>query len=239
MDQKYKVLGLKAIKQVDEILTSNNIWFCLSYGSALGAYREHGFIEWDGDIDILVKRPDQKMVTKLLKENLSDEFKLVSHLEDTVGGVDEIDIAGISSEDMHVDIYPLIAGPDDFKKCYTFMKYCRMAHRILGCKKNELNRLTRKWKIPFVIMIKMAEKLIPDFIIRGYMERLEDKYNFENAKYYFPFANDGKTGEIMESDLVFRTKRIAFEDVSLPVPNEIEEYLRRLYGDEFMTPVRY
>lgn len=234
-----QMMGLEAIKEIDRIFLDNDIWYCLSYGSALGAYREHGFIEWDRDIDILVKRPDQKKITQLLKTNLPHPYKLISHLEDNVSGFDGVDIAGISSRDMHIDIYPLIGGPDDLEKNYHYMKYCRRVHRIFGCKYLEFKMLLKKWKIPFVILIRLFETLIPDVVMRRYIDKLEDKYCFENSNYFFPFANDGKRGEIMEAELLFKTKRIRFEDTMLPVPENTEEYLRRIYGDNYMTPLQY
>lgn len=230
---------LEAIKEIDKIFLDNDIWYCLSYGSALGAYREHGFIEWDQDIDILIKRPDQKKIAQLLKDNLSSKYKLISHLENSVSGFDEVDIVGVTSDDMHIDIYPLIGGSDDPEKNYSYMKYCRWVHRILGCKYLEVERLSKKWKIPFVKLIRLFETLIPDAVMRRYIDKLEDKYCFENSNYFFPFANDGKRGEIMEAELLFKTKRIRFEDTMLPVPENIEEYLRRIYGDDYMTPLQY
>ena len=230
---------LEALKEIDKVFTENNIWYSLSYGSALGAYREHGFIEWDGDIDILVKRPDQEKATTLLKSGLTDQFRLISHTEDSLNGFDEIDIIGVSADDMHIDIYGVIAGPDDIKMAYRFLKQCRLSHRIIECKTLEFDRLTKKWKIIPVLIIRAVEKLIPNDVLRKHMEKTFDRYDFENAKYYFPYSNDGKIGEIMEPELLFNTRRITFEDTELPVPSDTEEYLRRIYGDNFMTPIKY
>ncbi len=230
---------LKAMKEIDSILIKNNIWYCLSYGSALGAFREGGFIEWDGDIDLLIKIPDQKKVGHLIKEGLSDEFKVISYENDSISGYDEVDIIGISADDMHIDIYPVVGAPDEKNKAFLFMKRCRRVHRILECKYLEFDRLKKKWKIPFVFLIRLIEYLIPDRILREYFEKLKNKYAFSEAKLFFPIGNDGHEKEIMESSLLFNTKRIPFEDTMFPVPFETERYLECLYGCDYMTPKRY
>lgn len=230
---------LAAVKAIDAILTRNNIWFSLSYGSALGAYREGGFIEWDRDFDLLIKLPDQKKVNELLMQNLPRDYRIVSYDTDTISGFDEVKIIGISAYDMHIDLYPVIGAPDDVDVAFSFMQFCRRIHRVLSCKHLEFSRLTSKAKIPFVVMIRLVEYLIPDRILRDMFEKIKRRYPFEKAKLFFPIGNDGNKAEIMEGDLLFKTKRIAFEDVFLPVPEQIRDYLERIYGSDYMTPKRY
>ena len=232
-------LCLKAMQEIDQIFSKEKIWYSLSYGSALGAYREGGFIEWDGDIDIIIKRMDQERANFALKEGLSTNFELVSYLDNSVSGFDEIDIKGVSSDDMHIDIYPLIGGPDDIEKGYRFQKYCRLVHRVLGCKYLDIGRLQKKWKIPFVYAIRGIEFLFPDKILRKYVTYLEDRYSFETAKYVFPFANDGKRGEYMEKERLINRRKIQFENTEFYVPKDIEYYLEKIYGPDYMTPIRY
>lgn len=230
---------LNALKEIDSILTNNNIWYSLSYGSALGAYREHGIIKWDRDIDIMISRADQVIVTKLIKEKLSEKYILISHIDDSVGGYDEIHLRNVDSSIMHIDIYPVIAGPNDYDEAYLYLNYCRIIHKLASCKTLDYNRLICRWKMPFVILIRIIESIIPNKLIRRYINHLMDKYSFEKAIYFFPFANDGKRGEIMTKELLFNVKRIKFEDALLPAPSNIEDYLRSLYGNDFMNPIQY
>ena len=44
--------GLKMLKAADEVFTQMGVRAFLTYGCLLGAYREHGFISYDPDIDL-------------------------------------------------------------------------------------------------------------------------------------------------------------------------------------------
>ena len=81
--------------------------------------------------------------------------------------------------------------------------------------------------------------MIPNCVLRAYIDKLATRYDFSEATYFFPFANDGKKGEYMRGELLFETTRLPFESLMLPVPARSEEYLIRLYGKDYMTPCKY
>ena len=239
MTQTQQQEAIELMELIDRTLTQNNIWYTLSYGSALGAVREKGFIKWDGDIDILIRITDQDKVREVLKQVLPSKYILLGCDEQTIAGFDEIDVEGISSDDLHIDIYPLVAGPDDAEKGYRFMRWCRFVHRVFTCKYVDYDRLQSKWKIPFVALIALIERLIPDNVFRRYYRTMFTKYDLEKAKYAFPLGNDGRKNEYMEKDLMLQTKRTAFEHLSLPVPQNSTKYLTLVYGEDYMTPKKY
>ena len=234
-----KRIGLDLLAEVDKLLVNNNIWYSLSYGSALGAYREHGFIEWDPDIDIIISIDDQARVRRVLKEGLSDAFAVVSCDCDNVSSYDIVVKKGVFEGDFHIDLYPLVGGPDNIKKGHRFQMRCRRIHSLAKCKHVNLKRIKKKWKLPFVIVIKGVLHLIPDRTIRSYIQKTARKYPFDSSKYVFPFANDGKTGEYMVKSMLVNTNRVTFENMTLPIPVEIDNYLSSIYGKNYMTPIKY
>ena len=50
--QRMRKNGLKMLKAADEVFTQMGVHAFLTYGCLLGAYREHGFISYDPDIDL-------------------------------------------------------------------------------------------------------------------------------------------------------------------------------------------
>jgi lipopolysaccharide cholinephosphotransferase len=49
---------LNMLKDVNCVCEKHNIPYFLNGGSALGAYRHHGFIPWDDDVDIAMMDND-------------------------------------------------------------------------------------------------------------------------------------------------------------------------------------
>lgn len=78
-DEKITVrdLQLEVLTIMDEIhrvCEKNDIKYALIAGSALGIVNYKGFIPWDDDIDVCIKREDYLKFIEAMKKDLSDEF---------------------------------------------------------------------------------------------------------------------------------------------------------------------
>lgn len=67
---------LKVLVTLDEICKDHNIPYALYGGTFLGAVRHKGYIPWDDDVDIILKREDFNKLDKILKDknNLPDGY---------------------------------------------------------------------------------------------------------------------------------------------------------------------
>ena len=70
----YQLVLLDMMKDIDKVLKEHNIDYILFSGTLLGAVRHGGFIPWDDDIDIAIKRTEYKKLIKALKESLPDKY---------------------------------------------------------------------------------------------------------------------------------------------------------------------
>ena len=61
---------LKEFKKLLFILEKNNIWYSVTLGTLLGAWKYKGFIPWDDDIDILIKKDGYEKLKKLYPNNI-------------------------------------------------------------------------------------------------------------------------------------------------------------------------
>ena len=72
--RNYQLVLLDMMKDIDKVLKEHNIDYILFSGTLLGAVRHNGFIPWDDDIDIAIKRSEYEKLIKALKESLPDKY---------------------------------------------------------------------------------------------------------------------------------------------------------------------
>ena len=60
MDEKHRLQGVILIiaREIDRICRDNNIKYFMDGGTQLGAVRHNGFIPWDDDFDIGMRRSE-------------------------------------------------------------------------------------------------------------------------------------------------------------------------------------
>lgn len=62
---------------LDKICREENITYYLDSGAAIGAVREHGFIPWDDDVDVAMKRTDYEKLKSVIGAHLPANLKLI------------------------------------------------------------------------------------------------------------------------------------------------------------------
>ncbi|MCR5691159.1 MAG: LicD family protein [Eubacterium sp.] len=73
---------LEVLDLVSEICKKYNLTYYADWGTLLGAIRHKGFIPWDDDIDIALKRPDYETLLKVLPKELPKGFAIGGYLSD-------------------------------------------------------------------------------------------------------------------------------------------------------------
>ncbi|MDE6129712.1 MAG: LicD family protein, partial [Lachnospiraceae bacterium] len=71
---------LEVLQKVAEICDRHGIVWYAAYGTLLGAVRHEGFVPWDDDMDIWVKRKDYNKLLKILPEELPQGYIVRSPL---------------------------------------------------------------------------------------------------------------------------------------------------------------
>ena len=74
--RKVQLTELEILKTVDKICRENNIKYSLCGGTLLGAVRHKGFIPWDDDIDIAMRRDDYNRFLSLWEQSHPDGYLL-------------------------------------------------------------------------------------------------------------------------------------------------------------------
>lgn len=221
---------LKMLEFVDKICSENNITFWLSSGTCLGAVRHGGFIPWDDDVDIemleedyikLCKimgntpKGDYILQTKLNEPTYIYPFAKLRDLESTIKENGDFD-DNYHYRGLFIDIFHLKPS-----NSYWVHKFAGPLHfRSI----NYNNILSMRYKtLVFKFLKTLAWPLL------NIIDNIKSTTRYRHALgSYFHAPRD-------LNDLV-PTKRIPFEGLMLPVPNNYNSYLSKIYGDYMKLP---
>lgn len=119
MNQAFKLNGLKVLEEFDKVMTENGYSYTLTFGSMLGAVREHGFLKHDMDIDVAMWNDDydENLPRVLAKAG----FKLVDTIlvDGGVSGREET----YKKDGVGVDIFYFCPAIDQYPYTCCFVSY--------------------------------------------------------------------------------------------------------------------
>lgn len=247
----HKVL-LSAMKDIDKICRENGLKYYLHAGTLLGALNHKGFIPWDDDVDISLKREDYNTLLHILQEQYSDMYFIHNYKTDPAykNNRTVLRILGTrvthhheDPEDKHpeiaVDIIPLDAAPD--------RKWQRIAQQKLIWIFDAAVQIKQGGIIPQSIPTKILSILshIERVRLGEIIDRLCMRYNHKNTVYMGLLSYTGKnpyTGKSgYENDLIPRSSyenpiMVPFEDTEFMTIGDPIRDLEHRYGPHWSEP---
>lgn len=84
MDEKHRLQGVILIiaREIDRICRDNNIKYFMDGGTQLGAVRHNGFIPWDDDFDIGMRRSEFERFVDVCRISLDSKQFYLETVED-------------------------------------------------------------------------------------------------------------------------------------------------------------
>ena len=234
--RKLQLRMLDMLKVIDRICRKHKIPYWLSSGTALGAVRHGGFIPWDDDLDLEIYRKDYKRLLKVLFEELPDSMivqtnrtdknyvaqyakvrDLNTYLEEGVG----VTNPNYKFNGVFIDIFPMERIPLFFLKLSS-----KLHHRIylLSSIKNDSMGI----KVFFMNCCLCGL----EYIVYPFFRLFAPFANKKILRYSLGlgFFTERYIDEIMP------LKDIEFEGYTFLSPNNIDAYLKILYGDYMKMP---
>lgn len=223
----YQQRMLEMLKYFDEICRKNGISYWITYGNCLGVARHGGFIPWDDDIDVEMLREDYLKLEKVFKE--TDKYVLQTWKNDP---------AYYHSYAKMRDKCSLIkeTGDDNFKYRGAFIDVFVIEKSTVFCRKIYKHL---RWNY----MYKLAKSEKNKFLFR--FAKYLYIHSIPICRLLFSCLPSSKLGpvwgvssvdEVRELNDIFPLKRAFFDGVEVNIPNNIDNFLKKLYGDYMKLP---
>ncbi len=142
---------LEVLQMVAEVCSRHGLKWYAAYGTLLGAIRHEGFVPWDDDMDIWMKRPDYNKLMQILPRELPESFRVRSpqteegyeQFNTCLNNGDGINVSASWLEKYHgcpftvgLDIFPLDYLPRNKKDRMMQQELFTMTSRIAQLAKN-------------------------------------------------------------------------------------------------------
>ena len=238
--RKAQLRMLEILKVVDEIFRRNNIDYWIDAGTLLGAVRHKGFIPWDDDVDISVKREDYERARTILQKELPSNLLFVDlttdkNYFDACGRVKmrntKVDIPLYryqKEQGLWVDIFPMETLATYGEKIWgerIYGKVFRHSHNSgLAVKSSRIAYLITH--AIALLLYPFAHLIISFFRLRGKRHQNLITYGYALSTVYPNY----------KLDWIFPTQDVQFENIVVRAPHDYDKYLTEFYGDYMRIP---
>ncbi|MFA9390569.1 MAG: phosphorylcholine transferase LicD [Prolixibacteraceae bacterium] len=222
---------LDILIEVDKILKENKIEYWLAYGTCLGAVRHQGFIPWDDDLDIGVLKKDYKKIRILLQQKLPKQYVFQDYSTDPLyfykfGKVRdknsrmEESYWKVKEKGVFIDIFPVEPTISfRMKKGIDFL-YRSSFKRLRNWNNTKGGKMLSYLVFPMAAVLATGARLLSKVA----------PVNKMVTSYGVPFFAK------IYHDHVFPCKKITFEGHEFMGPQNVDAYLKTIYGDYMKIP---
>lgn len=242
-----------ALCTVDDICNKEKVRYFLNSGSAIGAVREHGFIKWDDDVDLMVLAEDYPKFKAAMEKNLPPYMHIIEpeifapHFYDFIVRIydERYLIRERNDEDDFYNNYQNYVGCDVFIHTKTPDSESVKKKLLLSTKILYGLGMAHRYKLDFskyssaqkaeVKVLSLAGKLFkPETIIR-WQKELTMKYADQPSAYRFTGTFSLKSLTFIPERCYKETAYMPIRDRMFPVAGGYDEELTIQYGD-YMNP---
>lgn len=248
--RQLQLAQLSILREIDTFCRTYDISYFLGEGTLLGAVRHQGFIPWDDDLDLLMKRADYERFLQLAVQHFPDGYAIQHHttvsdywspiikVRATKGPFSPFlcqqHIASLTKDNgPYVDIFPMEYLPrKDSLPQRIQSTQLRLLRGMLSQKcglfppKNWMGRL-----------LKGASRFCSMGWIHRRLERTVTRYGSKPREFigtlssYHPYK-----AQVVPAEVYDTTLWVPFEGGIYPIPAGYDVLLQTIYGDYQVLP---
>lgn len=244
---------IEVLEMIDCICQKYNIEYFADWGTLLGAVRHKGFVPWDDDMDITMKRADYNRFIAVANTELPEASFLHSIYTDE--NYNELFARVVNSHHVNfteeylkrwhgcpyivgVDIFPLDNLPKDAEEEKMQCDLLRILLKLLKEyfeKKGDAEQIIKQVEEVCGVTFDYTKNIKNQFL--RVIDSIRQIYDEDGGDYtqltQYIFTKEYRMPLKCYSETIW----MPFETIKVPVPKEYDIVLRSMYGD-YQKPVR-
>ena len=248
---------LQVLEKIDEICRKYHIQYQAEWGTLLGTIRHSGFIPWDDDLDISMKRQDYNRFIEVIQKELPKEYSVLNYATqedfwDVLTRVINTNKICFDKEYLDknyyfpfpagIDIFPLDFLPKNKEELEIVKELVKHIGSVAdvyiagNLEEEEFEKLITKIEKNCNKKIPRDEKMAEH--LYALMESMYALYGEDEAEEValMPIWMENSTGAYPK-EYYAKTVRLPFGQTTMPVPIAYDSILKKKYGD-YMKMVR-
>ena len=244
----FKKLDIDEIKEVElgvmdyihNICKEKGINYSLAYGSLLGAVRHRGFIPWDDDLDIALKRDQYDKLYQAILEDNSSIYKVVSWENDSrypypfyrVYDSRTVYENNYIQNDIElgvcVDVFPFDDYKDVNKEITKLDMYRRLSVYTLYGIRNKEAGIKNVVRYLMLVAFRLTR-------VKTWNKKLNDYSKVPvNSEYIDYLMESKKYSTKIDAKALDKVVGFKFEDRVYNIPTDYDHILTTIYGADYM-----
>lgn len=247
---KYKDLLLQTYKVFAKICKDNEIHYFAAGGTMIGAVRHHGFIPWDDDIDVYMKRTDYQRFISLKSQLCNTAYEIIdpnnegyycamakfSHRNSTIWEFQNIPFVFGAYIDVFVLDYEEGNYNDIVKKR---MEYAKIIDYFYISSNNhpfmEIKMLLKQGEIKKSLWFVFQKLFFKKYhsVLKKHILKQPQK---TKGEWLIAYTGTSAEKDIFCADWFEKSISFPFEDTFVDVPSGYDSFLKAMFGDYMTLP---
>lgn len=247
--KRYWASCMDILSVIDGLCKKHGIIYYADWGTLLGAARHEGFIPWDDDIDIALKRPDYEKLLKVLREELPENYSVSSPMYDVnhkqfFSGVSNSYKANQLKAHIErfygcpfvavIDIFPLDYLPRDEQEASVLRSVFIVIWNAINLmekegKEDEIEGAVCQVEEFLGVVIERNENMLNQ--LWKLANLLVMSYDEKDGEQLVPWCSYVNKRIIYKKEWYDEVEYLPFENMQIPAPKEYRMVLNAMYGD--------